>query len=260
MLFFTCTLPVILYEYPLNERIRTYLRLGHLFGRLEQLTLRDGALDHHFALTTLFEVLEATSRADLKSDVLRDIEKQKKNIASWRGNPAISESTLDAVLAQLQESFDHLSGQRVKPGSDVLAHEWLMSVRSRNAIPGGTCEFDVPVYHAWQQGSAEQRRADLQQWTASLAPLAHAVNLLLRLLRDSGQPQKVIATGGHFQQMLPQGSAFQLLRLSTDEASGLVPEISANRMMVAIRLLRPQPDGSLVQVHEDATLELALCA
>lgn len=251
---------MILYEYPLNERIRTYLRLGHLFGRLEQLIGRDSALDHHFALTTLFEVLEATGRADLKSDVLRDLDKQKKQIASWRGNPAISEATLDAVLAQLQECFDHLSGQHIKPGMDLQEHEWLMSLRSRSAIPGGTCEFDAPAYHAWQHHSAQQRRADLQQWTASMAPLAHAISLLLRLLRDSGQPQKVIASGGNFQHMLPQGSAFQLLRLSMDESSGLVPEISANRMVVAIRLLRPQSDGSLTPAREDATLELALCA
>ena len=78
---------MILYEYPLDERIRTYLRLGHLFGRLEQLIVRDGALDHHFALTTLFEVLEATSRADLKSDVLRDLEKQKSKSPPGAATP-----------------------------------------------------------------------------------------------------------------------------------------------------------------------------
>ncbi len=62
---------MILYEYPLNERIRTYLRLGHLFERLEQLIQRDSALDHHFALMTLFELLETTNRTDLKPDALK---------------------------------------------------------------------------------------------------------------------------------------------------------------------------------------------
>jgi cell division protein ZapD len=32
---------VILYEYPFNERIRTYLRLEHLFKRLGELIPRD---------------------------------------------------------------------------------------------------------------------------------------------------------------------------------------------------------------------------
>ncbi len=54
---------MILYEYPFNERIRTYLRLQHLFNRLGQLMVRTEALDHHFALTTLFEVMEVASRS-----------------------------------------------------------------------------------------------------------------------------------------------------------------------------------------------------
>ena len=79
---------MILYEYPFNERIRTYLRLEHLFGRLGQLLPREAALDHHFALVTLFEIMDVTSRADLKSDVLKDLEKQKSQMAAYRGNPA----------------------------------------------------------------------------------------------------------------------------------------------------------------------------
>ncbi|MFY7858753.1 MAG: cell division protein ZapD, partial [Limnohabitans sp.] len=61
---------MILYEYPFNERIRTYLRLQQLFNRMGQLMVRTEAVDHHFALTTLFEIIEVASRSELKSDVL----------------------------------------------------------------------------------------------------------------------------------------------------------------------------------------------
>ena len=80
---------VILYEYPFNERIRTYLRLELLFRRLGELIARTEALDHHFALTTIFEIMDVAARADLKSDVLKDIEKQKHQLDGYRGNPAI---------------------------------------------------------------------------------------------------------------------------------------------------------------------------
>ena len=80
---------VILYEYPFNERIRTYLRLEHLFRRLRVLVSRDDAIDHHYALTTLFEVMDVGARADLKSDVLKDLDKQKQILNGYRGNPAI---------------------------------------------------------------------------------------------------------------------------------------------------------------------------
>jgi cell division protein ZapD len=78
---------VILYEYPFNERIRTYLRLEHLFLRLDELVARETPLDHHYALTTLFEIMDVATRADLKSDVLKDLDKQKQVLNSYRGNP-----------------------------------------------------------------------------------------------------------------------------------------------------------------------------
>ena len=65
---------MILYEYPFNESIRTMLRLEHLFDRLGQLIARDAAVDHHFALATVFEIMDVASRADLKSDLLKDLE------------------------------------------------------------------------------------------------------------------------------------------------------------------------------------------
>ncbi|MES7349216.1 cell division protein ZapD, partial [Cutibacterium acnes] len=60
---------MILYEYPFNERIRTYLRLEHLLLRLGELLARAHPLDHHFAIQTLFEIMEVGARADLKSEI-----------------------------------------------------------------------------------------------------------------------------------------------------------------------------------------------
>lgn len=251
---------VILYDYPFNERIRTYLRLEHLFLRLSELLAREPALDHHFALTTIFEVMDVAARADLKSDVLKDLDKQKHILEAYRGNPAIAQSVLDDVIQKLDHCFGAVNNLPGKAGQSLTENDWLMSIRSRVGIPGGTCEFDLPAYYAWQHQSGEQRRADLAHWAAPLTPLADSIHLLLKLLRDSGAPQKVIANGGQFQQNLPQGRTFQLLRLALDPSLALVPEISGNRLMVSIRLMRQGDDGRLHACSDDTGFELALCS
>lgn len=134
-----------------------------------------------------------------------------------------------------------------------------MSIRSRAGIPGGTCEFDLPAYYAWQHHPAEARREDLENWANTLAPLAESIHLLLRLLRDSGLPQKVMAAGGQLQQNLPQGKTFQLLRLRIDPALGVVPEISGNRLIVSVRLMRQEADR-MVASTDNTPFELTLCA
>lgn len=252
---------MILYEYPFNERIRTYLRLQQLFGRLGQLMPRESALDHHFALITLFEILEVASRPELKSDVLKDLDRQKQVMNGYRGNPAISEQALDLIVDQLEQNFEALNALSGKIGSSLSDSDFLNSLKSRVVIPGGTCEFDLPAYHAWQHMSAAKRQADLQQWSACFVPISKSIQMLLKMLRDSGSAQKVMATAGQLQQNLPQGRTFQLLRLRIDPSLGLVPEISCNRLLVVIRLMQQQQDdGRLVASTEDTAFEMTLCA
>jgi cell division protein ZapD len=251
---------LVRYEYPLNEGIRTMLRLEHLFDRLGQLIPRDTALDHHFALVTLFEIMDVASRADIKSDLLKDLERHKLEYQAFRGKPGVSEAALDEVIAKIEHGFNALNGLQGKAGAPLASNEFLMTIRSRISIPGGTCEFDLPAYYAWQQQDPSRRRADLMQWIATVTPLAEAQSVLLGLLRDSAEPQRVVAKGGQYQQSLPPGKPFHLLRVRLDDSLGIVPEISGHRLIVSVRLMRPDGEGRMKPITEDQTLELAICA
>lgn len=236
------------------------LRLEQLFQRLEVLVNRESALDHHFALATLFEILDVSSRADLKSDLLKELERHRGQLQGFRGHPGISEAALDEVVGRVERVFAALNSTQGKAGQSLSSNDWLMSIRSRIGIPGGTCGFDLPGYHAWQHRSAAARTADLQSWVSTVMPLAQALFVLLGLLRDSGSPQRVAAPGGQFQQRLQEGKTYHLLRLRLDESQGLVPEISGHRLLVSVRLMRPDDDGRLRPWTEDAAFEIALCA
>jgi cell division protein ZapD len=223
---------VILYEYPFNERIRSYLRLEHLFQRFWILSNRENSIDHHFALVTIFEIMDVGARADLKSDVLKDLDRQKNALNSYRGNPA---------------------------GQILTENDWLMAIRSRSGIPGGTCSFDLPSYHAWQHQSTHLRQQRLHQWGEVFTPLAESIALLLGMLRDAGTPQKIMAIDGQFQQLLPQGRSFQLMRIFLDNSLSLIPEISGNRMMVSVRLMEKDSNDRMMQYKNDVVLEMSLC-
>ena len=253
-------LALIVYEYPFHESIRTMLRLEHLFDRLGQLIEREAPVDHHHALATIFEIMDVGSRADLKSDLLKELEKHRLQLEGYRGNPGIAEATLEGVIARLDGAFGRLNQVAGKAGAALTSNEWLMSIRSRISIPGGTCEFDLPAYYAWQHLDPARRRSDLLQWVGSLMPLAEALQVLLGLLRDSGTPQRVVAVGGQYSQSLPAGRVYQLLRVRIDQALQLVPEISGHRLMVLVRLMRQEADGRLRSHSEDASFELTLCA
>ena len=249
---------MILYEHPFNERVRTYLRLEHLFQRFDELTTRDQPVDNHFALVTLFELVEAGGRTDLKSDILKDLDRHKQMFNGLRGNPSVSEEALDQLLQQLDKCFDAMNSAVGKIGQTVTDNEWLAALRNRVTIPGGTCCFDLPAYHAWQQQSSELRRADIVRWAEGFQPMNASVRLLLTLMRDTGNTQKMMAMGGQFQQSLAQGK-FQLMRVAIDPTLGLIPEISGNRLMIWVRMMRQDGDGRLQTNTDDVPFEMALC-
>ncbi len=251
---------LVLYEYPFNEGIRTMLRLEHLFDRLGQLVARDAPVDHHFALATIFEIMDVASRADLKSDLLKELDRHRTQLQGYRGHPGVATAVLDAVIDRIDHAFNGLNALQGKAGQVLASNDWLMSIRSRINIPGGTCEFDLPAYYAWQQHPPQRRRGDLEAWMASLTPLAEALQVLLGLLRDNGVPQRMVAAGGQYQQSLPQGKAYQLLRVRLDDALGVAPEITGHRLMVSVRFMRPDADGRLRNAGTDTTFELTLCA
>ena len=236
------------------------LRLERLFARLHLLVTRDGEVDHHHALMTVFEIMELLGRSDLKGDLMRELDRQRLVLQGYRDNPAVASEPLEALITQFSQAFEDLNRLSGKLGSEITANEWLMGLRGRAAVPGGTFEFDAPGYHAWLHRPAAARRADLQRWTMGLQAVSRGVSLIMGLVRESGQPVRAAAPGGQFQQSLPQGKPYQLLRLLLDDRMEWVPEITGHRLMVAVRFMKADTEGRLKPAGEDVTFEFALCS
>jgi cell division protein ZapD len=250
---------VITYEYPLNERIRTLLRLEDLFARSRHFIARTDPLDHHVALLTLFEILEVSSRADLKSDLLQELERQKQVLLSFRNNPEISEEALASVLRDIEQAAAALFSMTGKIGQYIRENDWLMSIKQRTGIPGGACEFDLPSYHFWLHRPAEDRIGQLAAWTGPLFPLRDGSAIILRILRESGKPQRLTAPLGTFQQMLG-GKTAQMLRVRLDPAANCVPEISANKYVLNVRFLTQASEDPKPRAADwDVGFELTFC-
>ena len=249
---------MITYEYPLVERIRTMLRLEDLFERAGFFLQRGEPEEHHAALLTLFEILEVSSRADLKSDLLQELERQKQSLEALRDNPEVSGEALDNVLWQIDQASSRLIKTSGKIGQELRENEWLMGIKQRTGIPGGACEFDLPSYHYWLHRDPAARLHDITGWFAPLFPIRDGSSLVLKLLRESGKPARLTAPGGTFQQMLG-GRAAQMVRVRIALAADCVPEISANKYALNIRFVTAGADPRPRICERDVDFELTFC-
>lgn len=249
---------MISYEFPINEKVRTLLRLEDLFARIAHFSKQENNKDHHAALITLFEILEVACRADLKSELMQELERQKRALSSLHNNPAISEDALEAILGEIDRASADLFAMTGKIGQSLRENEWLMGIKQRAVMPGGTCEFDLPSYHYWQQQSAESRRRDLRTWLAPFLPLNTGLNIILRLLRENGKVLHLTAQHGAFQQM-QGGRVAQILRVRLSRELACIPEISANKYAINIRFVVANYAAKSALYEQDVPFELTFC-
>ena len=249
---------MITYEYPFNERIRTLLRLEDLLQRCARFCDSDEPLHHHVALVALFETVEVAGRADLKVDLVQELERQRQILLSFRDNPDISEEALADALREIEQASSGLLALTGRFGQHIRENDWLMSVRGRALIPGGACEFDLPSYHYWLNGDTQSRRQDLESWVKPVKPIEEALAIVLRLLRSSGRAEQQVARGGSYQ-MTMSGSTAQMIRIRVARAEAAVPEISANKYALNIRFMLPETQSRPRPLERDLPFELTFC-
>jgi cell division protein ZapD len=250
---------MITYEFPLNERIRTLLRMEGMHERVSFYVAREHPLEHQAALLTLFEIMEVAGRADLKSELMQELERQKQSLNALRTNPAISEQALNAVLADIDQAVSSLFQSSGKTGQELRENEWLMGVKQRAAIPGGMCEFDLPSFHYWLHQAPDHRRRDLEAWLLPFQPLQNGIAIILRILRESGRTSQQTATQGVYQQMMG-GRLAQLLRLRLEDSYDCIPEVSANKYALNIRFIVSGGAHRPKVCQSDIPFELSFCS
>lgn len=245
-----------IYEFPLHERIRTWLRLEDLFEKAGYFIQQTDARSHHAALLGIFEIVDVTARSELKSELIQELERQKSSLEVLRSNPAVDSVRLGKVLQGIGAALGEVHAMTGKIGQHVRDNEWLLGIKGRAGIPGGTCSFDLPVYHFWLHQDPAKRGADLSTWIAPLMPLKSAVDVVLRILRDSGHVSRHTATQGLFQLMLGGRSA-HLLRVALE--APCAPEVSANKYALNIRFLSPDTAQKPRLCDRDVDFDLTFC-
>ena len=247
------------YDYPFNERIRTFLRVEDLFAKVLYNLESGHEYHHHCALLTLLQILDVIDRAELKLDLLQELERQKTTMSLLIGNPAIAANTLETILKDIDIASNGLRAETTKLGQSLRANEWLMSIKQRAGIPGGVCEFDVPSYHYWLGLGEARRRQDFESWLKPLLPMQQAIAIILHILRGSGTTTKLVANNGAYQQMLGSTKPAQMLRVEVADDVTCFPEVSANKYAINIRFNTLECSHKPLKYEGDVHFLLTLC-
>jgi len=246
-----------IYEFPLNEKVRTYLRLEQLFKQLEQGKTASEDWQYINFLDSLFTLLDLSERIDLRNDVLKDIESHEKNLVIWSQHPNIDNDALQFALQKILRLRESLKSNK-KVGAELKEDRFLASIRQRFSIPGGTCSFDLPNLHYWLQQPSDNKQQDINSWLQELTPIQQAMEITLSFLRERGRFSLVEAEKGFYQGIAEDKNELIRVLCATDQ--GYYPMLSGNKYRYAIRftLFTPTIQGSS-SVDSKVSFKLACC-
>lgn len=253
-------LTATVYEHPLNERLRFFLRLEFLF-RLARHSLRsDSVWDSHNSLTALLEILNIVSRVDMKTEVIKELDRINTTLTALQQTPGVNTDTLGKILTTLAGFKSQLHGMDGPLAQELRENELFKLVIQRSGIPGGLCDFDLPPYRHWLKQPAEVRIDALRYWLSTLDTLRLSVELMLKLIRESAEPTPQVAPNGNYQQNLDTGTAYQLIRIWLPANSPHFVEISAGRHRFTARFMDASTSTRPIQADRDVDFHISCCA
>lgn len=249
----------IIYEHPLSERIRTMLRLEHLFRQAVHYNKGQTPWDSRIFLSTLLDILDIFSRGDLKTELLKELERSTNTLRGLMQNPNVDHTRLGTILRALEHIVDNLHGMVTQPGQPLRDDEFITGIRQRSSIPGGTCDFDLPCYHRWLEQPWNQREADQKRWFACLDAVRQGIELLLKMIRNSADSKSLSTDNGSYQQQLENGIPYQMIRVILPSDSPYYAEISGSKHRFSLRFLQPGNDKPKV-ADSPVDFKLACCS
>jgi cell division protein ZapD len=251
----------VVYEQPLNERMRTFLRLEFLYTQATYHSELPNPWSARAAVASLLEILAITARGDSRSDVLKELERHVNVLREYQSKTGVDPSRLRSLMSnlmKLREDLSTVGGNFMGPLRDS---EFLSAIKHRSAIPGGTCDFDLPDYSYWLNRPAEVRGAEFAAWLALIRPLCDSIAELLWLTRLNAKRKAEEAIGGIFQLQFDRENPCQLVRVTLPADTDLFPEISGSQHRCTIRFLNwTDATSRPTHVDKDVPFLLTCCS
>ena len=240
------------FEHPLTEKVRIYLRVETLMRQLHNSAHFAAPLDYQLFFRSLFDLMDLFEQIHIKSELTKDLDKKKLTFKNWANVPGVDQAVLSGVLNDIDENFKNLmSSERF--GQSLKEDRFLSTIRQRFSIPGGSCCFDLPSLHFWLHQPLQRRFADATVWVEKLAPLHGALELLLKLTRETAHYKPQIARNGFFQSDAYDAN---ILRLEIPTDLSIYPMISGHKNRFVIKFINFETS---MAYRQDVEFKLAVC-
>lgn len=236
----------MIYEFPLTEGIRRFLRIEMLAEQSLAYIEQDSEYSTIAAVRALLDLVSLVSKNDTKIELIKQLDQIM-----------LIENLSEEDRAEANELKGILSRQSFRVYDAIKENVFLNTLRQRFVIVGGICAFDLPVLHNWLNMPFETRKEHFYEWMKVITNIMNAVRFVLKSIRSSMVIEECSFKHGFYYRSVKWRAG--LLRINMSDYN-FFPEFSGNRHQLSIRLVeQSSPWDPPKQVDTDITLQVEIC-
>ena len=216
----------VLYEFPLRDSIRLFLRLEVLDRQLAAAADHRSAELNRTAVHVVLSVVDLVFREDLRAHLLQQIYYLQRNYKVLRAREDIRQESLKALLDELEQFREELVQLKANTGRRLRFDPLINALRQRDTVTDAAMAVDLPMYQWWLQAPAERCGEDFRKWVEALGPLLNANRKFLTLLRERGDYHECEADQGSFVASITRDQELWMVRILTPNDIPCFPQVS----------------------------------
>ena len=247
------------YELPLNERLRTFMRIEFLYARLKYFSSDlQNSWETRTVIHTLLEIYSILSRTDVRREVLADLDRYIMQMQRYQSIPGADSNLVTNIL----EDLELIKHEVINIGTDYLSRlrkdEFIASLLHRHTLPGGKAEFDLPKYKFFLEGNKTIVGKKINAWIDIIRPLSEGIDKLMWIIRESSEPIATVAVGGQYNHQIERRTQISLVRIFLKNKK-IFPEISGGRHLIAVRFFENIGEDNYQQYQDNVDFKISLC-
>ena len=245
-----------IYEFPLNERIRYFLRYESLIQGADKSLARE---DDIATLRSLNRLISFIGNHDLRRELLHQLGLQNELLDKFSAADDVDTHKLSQCFARNKAALEHLHEFSISL-PDYRNHQFLANTMRQLTLQSGICSFDLPELMAWKQIPWRERAMVLDRWLAPMREFGEKMAVSLDLTRQSGEFRPLCAKQGYFSENPAMGHDLQMVRIRIDSVTPCYPVISAGIQLLTAHFMDPGDfSAPPIQEKRDTKFEMAYC-
>lgn len=247
---------VTIYEEPVQEKIRKFLKIEYLFDRIFYFKSKEDRMDNYNALLALSQLYEILARSDIKSELIREIETHNTYFNKIKKMAEIhaDQSKLNSVLEK-QDLLLKLIYNVESNYLDYIEDDALCKTIIKNCfstLQPSSIEF-------WLTRDIVLRETQIDLWLEPLLFIKKSVDFILEIIRKSATFNDKLAEKGFFIEKLDPKKNILLVRVTLTSDLYYYPQISVGKQRLNIMFMSKDDKNNLVRYQDDVPFILTTC-